>query len=42
VADRKIWTSSRVSAGIDMMLAFVRDIYRKDMASEIAQEIKYI
>ncbi|KAH3164624.1 hypothetical protein KXW84_006063 [Aspergillus fumigatus] len=42
VADGKVWTSSGVSAGIDMMLAFVRDIHGKDVASEIAQEIEYV
>jgi transcriptional regulator GlxA family with amidase domain len=41
VADGNVWTSSGVSAGIDMMLAFVRDINGKDVASEIAQEIEY-
>jgi transcriptional regulator GlxA family with amidase domain len=42
VADGKVWTSSGVSAGIDMMLAFVRDIHGKNVASEIAQEIEYV
>jgi transcriptional regulator GlxA family with amidase domain len=36
VANGKVWTSSGVSAGINMMLAFVRDIHGKDVASEIA------
>ncbi|KAF7173540.1 hypothetical protein CNMCM5623_005763 [Aspergillus felis] len=42
VADGNVWTSSGVSAGIDMMLAFVRDIHGKDVASGIAQEIEYV
>jgi transcriptional regulator GlxA family with amidase domain len=42
VADGNVWTSSGVSAGIDMMLAFVRDIHGKDVAAGIAQEIEYV
>ncbi|KAF7121771.1 hypothetical protein CNMCM5793_009324 [Aspergillus hiratsukae] len=41
VADGDVWTSSGVSAGIDMMLAFVRKVYGKEMASGIAREIEY-
>jgi transcriptional regulator GlxA family with amidase domain len=42
VADGDVRTSSGVSAGIDMMLAFVRDIHGKDVAAGIAQEIEYV
>jgi transcriptional regulator GlxA family with amidase domain len=42
VADGNVWTSSGVSAGIDMMLAFVREIHGKDLAGGIAQEIEYV
>ncbi|EDP52157.1 hypothetical protein KXW98_007747 [Aspergillus fumigatus] len=42
VADGNLWTSSGVSAGIDMTLAFVRETYGEDLASGIAQEIEYV
>jgi transcriptional regulator GlxA family with amidase domain len=42
VADGEVWTSSGVSAGIDMMLAFVREVYGKEMAGGIAREIEYV
>ena len=40
--DGKFYTSSGVSAGMDMCLAFIRDIYGETPAREIAQAIEYI
>ncbi|HEX3026753.1 MAG TPA: DJ-1/PfpI family protein [Clostridia bacterium] len=40
--DQKYYTSSGVSAGIDMALGFVADQFEKDLAQKIAQNIEYI
>lgn len=42
IMDHDIWTSSGVSAGIDVTLAFVRDRYGRDVAQSIAKEIEYV
>ncbi len=42
VADGKYYTSSGVSAGIDMTLGFVRDMLGEEKAWEIANHIEYI
>ena len=42
VHDGKFYTSSGVSAGIDMSFAFVSDILGAEKASQIANHIEYI
>lgn len=42
VVDGKYYTSSGVSAGIDMALGFVSDLFGKDKAIQIARDIEYI
>ncbi|HEX2937523.1 MAG TPA: DJ-1/PfpI family protein, partial [Ruminiclostridium sp.] len=42
VADGKYYTSSGVSAGIDMALGFVADQFGADKAKEIAYNIEYV
>lgn len=42
VKDGNIYTSSGVSAGIDMALGFVSDVYSIGFAEGIAKEIEYI
>ncbi len=42
VVDGKFYTSSGVSAGMDMTLGFVSDQYGLDNALQIAQDIEYI
>lgn len=42
VNDGKYYSSSGVSAGIDMTLGFVSDRYGKDIAEKIAKGIEYI
>ena len=42
VNDDKIYTSSGVSAGIDMALGFIEDILGKEKALEISKGIEYI
>ncbi|AKA67857.1 DJ-1/PfpI family protein [Clostridium scatologenes] len=42
VADGKYYTSSGISAGIDMTLGFVSDIFGRDKAVKIANDIEYI
>jgi transcriptional regulator GlxA family with amidase domain len=39
--DGKYYTSSGVSAGMDMTLGFIRDIHGIDLARKIAYEIEY-
>jgi putative intracellular protease/amidase len=41
VVDGKYYTSSGVSAGIDMALGFVQDQFSEEKAREIAQRIEY-
>ena len=41
VVDGNIWTSSGVSAGIDAILAFIGEVYGKDVAEEIANVMEY-
>ena len=41
VVDQKFYTSSGVSAGIDMALGFISDRFGNDMASQIAKRIEY-
>lgn len=42
VVDEKYYTSSGVSAGMDMSLGFVRDLFGKEKAQQIAADIEYI
>lgn len=42
VVDQKYYTSSGVSAGIDMALGFVADRFGHEKAKEIAESIEYI
>lgn len=41
VVDGKYYTSSGISAGIDMTLGFVADIYGRELAEQIAKRIEY-
>ncbi len=42
VVDGKYYTSSGISAGIDMTLGFVSDRFGKDKAIKIAKDIEYV
>ncbi|KAJ5769355.1 hypothetical protein N7520_003914 [Penicillium odoratum] len=41
VTDGNIWTSSGVSAGMDVMLAWIGEVFGKKLASDIADRIEY-
>ena len=41
VRDGNVWTSSGISAGIDMTYAFVADQYGEDTADAIAKSSEY-
>lgn len=42
VVDGKFYTASGVSAGIDMALGFIKDVYGIDIARQYANDIEYI
>ncbi|GAP87228.1 putative family protein [Rosellinia necatrix] len=42
VVDGNIWTSSGVSAGIDLMFAFVADQYGEETAKQLADTAEYV
>lgn len=42
MVDGNVWTSSGISAGIDMMYAFVADQYGEKIAERIANDAEYI
>ncbi|KAI1268167.1 class I glutamine amidotransferase-like protein [Xylariaceae sp. FL1019] len=42
VVDGNIWTSSGISAGTDMMYAFIADQYGEETAKELAHNAEYI
>ncbi|KAI0487317.1 class I glutamine amidotransferase-like protein [Xylaria cf. heliscus] len=42
VVDENIWTSSGVSAGIDLMFAFVADQYGEEVAKQLAATAEYV
>jgi transcriptional regulator GlxA family with amidase domain len=42
VADGAFWTSSGVSAGIDMALAFVADAHGAEAARQVAASLEYV
>lgn len=39
--DGKVWTSSGVSAGIDVTLAFIEEVYSADVAEQVANWMEY-
>lgn len=41
VSDKEIWTSAGISAGIDLMLWFVAEVYGKKYAQGIARRLEY-
>jgi len=41
VVDGNIWSSSGISAGIDVTLAFIEKIYGKDNATSVANLMEY-
>lgn len=41
VADGNIWTSAGVSAGIDVTLAWIEEVYGRDKGQKIADRIEY-
>ncbi|KEY64016.1 hypothetical protein S7711_07380 [Stachybotrys chartarum IBT 7711] len=41
VTDGNIWTSSGISAGIDMMYAFVAEVYGAEVAQDLANASEY-
>ncbi|OJJ07024.1 hypothetical protein ASPVEDRAFT_141479 [Aspergillus versicolor CBS 583.65] len=42
VVDGNVWTSSGVSAGIDVLLALAREVYGKSVVSEVARFVEYV
>ena len=42
IVDGKFYTSSGISAGIDMALGFIADIIGLERAIDIAQSIEYV
>ncbi|KAI1494594.1 class I glutamine amidotransferase-like protein [Biscogniauxia mediterranea] len=42
VTDGNIWTASGISAGIDMMYAFIADQYGESVAADLAKASEYI
>lgn len=41
VRDGKVWTSSGVSAGIDVVFAWIEEVYGEEVADKIAVGIEY-
>lgn len=41
VKDTNIWTSSGITAGIDMMYAFIAEQYGEDIAVDLANRSEY-
>lgn len=41
VIDGHIWTSSGVTAGMDLILAFVEKVYGRELAEQIANMVEY-
>jgi len=41
VVDGNIWTSSGVSAGLDVTFAFIADVYGKGAADKVADALEY-
>ncbi|GAW15480.1 hypothetical protein ANO14919_048920 [Xylariales sp. No.14919] len=42
VVDGNIWTSSGISAGIDLMFAFIADQYGEETAKQLAERAEYV
>jgi transcriptional regulator GlxA family with amidase domain len=42
VVDGNIWTSSGISAGIDMTYAFIAEQYGQDIADDTAKGAEYV
>ncbi|KAI0447259.1 class I glutamine amidotransferase-like protein [Xylaria telfairii] len=42
VVDGNVWTSSGVSAGIDLMFAFIEDQYGEEVAKDLARTAEYV
>lgn len=42
VSDGNVWTSSGISAGIDMTYGFVTEHYGEEIAAEIANRQEYL
>ncbi|KAI0506162.1 class I glutamine amidotransferase-like protein [Xylaria bambusicola] len=42
VVDGNIWTSSGVSAGIDLMFAFIKDQYGEETSKRLADKAEYV
>ncbi|KAI0192779.1 ThiJ/PfpI family protein [Astrocystis sublimbata] len=42
VVDGNFWTSSGVSAGIDLIFAFIADQYGEEMAKQLADQAEYV
>ncbi|KAI1351316.1 ThiJ/PfpI family protein [Xylaria sp. FL0043] len=42
VVDGNIWTSSGISAGIDLMFAFIADQYGEETATQLANRAEYV
>ena len=41
VTDGNVWSSSGISAGMDMMLAFMAAVYGEDAAQSVADQSEY-
>ncbi|KAF8075227.1 class I glutamine amidotransferase-like protein [Lyophyllum atratum] len=41
VVDGNIWTSSGISAGLDVIFAFITDVYGKEAADMVADSLEY-
>ncbi|KAK2873959.1 hypothetical protein FQN49_001962 [Arthroderma sp. PD_2] len=42
VADGNVWTASGVSAGIDLMFAFIDAVYGTVVSNQVSEEIEYV
>ncbi|KAH8160350.1 hypothetical protein CIB48_g7888 [Xylaria polymorpha] len=42
VVDGNVWTSSGVSAGIDLIFAFIEDQYGEEVATQLVRQAEYV
>ena len=42
VVDGNVWTSSGISAGIDATIAFIEEMYGKENATYVSNQMEYI
>lgn len=42
VVDGNVWTSSGISAGIDMIFAFIADQFGEEVAQDVANTSEYV